>query len=193
MRSKKAGTPPELDLVSKALKMPPGWEEPLTLSQQIAKTLQPPSLEDIAIYEYLFNLEQAEKLSEMLRAKGESLNSIQEALTKKSVDAMTLAMLIGLERNRPVSHIEEYVNEKIKEEKQKRFVIVREQGTQAKTKNAQQLDKNIATINADLLAKPASEGWGSTKKRVDHIARATGYAPSYISKKIAKPRKTNQT
>ena len=65
MSNKKAGTPPELDLVGKALKMPPGCEKALPISQQIAKTLQPPSLEDIAIYEFLFNLEQAGKLSEM--------------------------------------------------------------------------------------------------------------------------------
>jgi hypothetical protein len=79
---------------------------------------------------------------------------------------------------------------RLKEERKKKFIPVREVGNQTRSDKAEY--HNIDKINADLLARPASEGWGSKKKRLDFIAEKTGSKPSYINRIIAKPRNTNQ-
>ena len=89
--------------------------------------------------------------------------------------------------------MEESVKKMFQEKKKKSFVSVREKGTKKKIENAHQLLVEILQMNADLLKKPASEGWGLKKKRVSHIAERTRKSPSYISKLIATPRKTSQT
>jgi hypothetical protein len=79
------------------------------------------------------------------------------------------------------------------EEKKNRFASVQKKGTQKKKEVGQQLRDAILRINADLLKKPASEGWGVKKKRAIYISERTRKAISYINKIIAVPRKTNQT
>ncbi|MGB8076963.1 MAG: hypothetical protein WCF09_03700 [Gallionella sp.] len=87
----------------------------------------------------------------------------------------------------------EGVVEFMREEKKVSFKPVQKMGTQKKVEDAQQRHADIKTMNADLLARPASEGWGSKKKRAEHISKKTGKSFLYISKLLAIPRKTNQT
>lgn len=77
-------------------------------------------------------------------------------------------------------------------EKRERFKPVREMGSKQKAENAKEKQANVLQMNDDLLKLPASEGWGSKKKRADHIAQRTSYTHSYVCRLIAKPRKPDQ-
>jgi hypothetical protein len=66
----------------------------------------------------------------------------------------------------------------------------RKKGGQAKKDAARPKREAVEKINAGLLARPVSEGWGSVEKRADYISKRTGYSVSYVKALIAKPRKT---
>ena len=149
-------------------------------------------------------------LTEMLRANEEVLSNIQswEDEAKKLLRGVGNAELGNIKqleeyiRSNPPSagaiailviEVAERERERMRKEKTKNFAPIREKATQQKIENARQLHDAINHMNADLLAKPASEGWGSKKKRANFIAEKTGRKFSYINKLLSAPRKTNQT
>jgi len=99
----------------------------------------------------------------------------------------------SIERNASSMMLMKDFQERIAKEKRDRFKPVREMGLKQKTKNAKEKQAQVLQINADLLNKPVSEGWGLKKKRADHIAKKIPeYKYSYICRLIAKPRKPDQ-
>nr|SPS05021.1 protein of unknown function [Candidatus Nitrotoga fabula] len=98
-----------------------------------------------------------------------------------------------IERNASSMMLMKDFQERIAKEKRDRFKPVREMGLMQKTKNAKEKKARVLQMNADLLNRPGSEGWGLKKKRADHIAkRIPEYKYSYICRLIAKPRKPDQ-
>jgi len=87
---------------------------------------------------------------------------------------------------------QETLQETLQAEKKERFVPVREKGMRKKIEDASKQHEDVAKINADLLRKPASEGW-KLDVRAKYIANKTGYKESYVRRLIATPRNTNQT
>ncbi len=95
------------------------------------------------------------------------------------------------------SKTEEMLDRKTKEfwlrdNMRERFQPIREKGVEAKKKKAQSVHDAIAKINADLLSKPANEGW-KVDVRAKYIAEKVGRSESYVRKLIATTRKTKQT
>ncbi len=69
---------------------------------------------------------------------------------------------------------------------------VRKKGVEAIKEKARPVHDAIAKINADLLSKPANEGW-KVDVRAKYIAGKVNRSESYVRRLIATPRKTNQT
>lgn len=124
-----------------------------------------------------------------------------KALLQVVGDDKTIAEMEGYLRCNPpsagamailVSEAVERERERVKEEKKKSFVPVQKKGTQKIVEVGCDRRNKVKNMNADLLKKPANEGW-KLDVRAKHIAEKTGYEKSYVRRLIATPRKTNQT
>jgi len=82
--------------------------------------------------------------------------------------------------------------DRIREDKKKKLSSLQAKDTEARIKKGDDLRAKVNQMNADLLARPSSEGWGSKQKRAKYIAHKIGRKFSYISKLLATPRNTNQ-
>jgi hypothetical protein len=114
-----------------------------------------------------------------------NINQLEVHLRSNPPSAGAIAIL--------VIEVVERERERALKEKRKSFALARKLGAKKKKEIGSQSRDDILKINTELLKRPANEGWGSKKKRADHIAKNTGKSFSYISKIIAIPRKTNQT
>ncbi len=130
-----------------------------------------------------------DEANELLRIAGDTsmdcVRQLREHIKNNPPGAGTVALL--------VVKIVVQERERALDEKKNLFAPVRAEGTKKKIKNSLQVRANVLKINSDLLQRPASEGWGSKKKRADYISKKTGNSFSYIAKIIATPRKINQS